>query len=223
MIDIISKYKPEARITTFLNPFSYMICRRNRVQLEYFNVEIDGGLLILLFNLFGIKCNRKSFDMTSLAPIVFKEAISNNKTIYFIGSTPSLIDKSIKNIKSQFPKLKILGYRDGYMNESERSSVFNLICKLNVDYVICGMGTPLQEVFLLGLKKHGWSGFGYTCGGFLHQSANSIEYYPNWINKLNLRSFYRMYDEPQLIRRYFLDYPKAILIIIYDLIKYKIS
>jgi N-acetylglucosaminyldiphosphoundecaprenol N-acetyl-beta-D-mannosaminyltransferase len=191
--------------------------------LESFNVEIDGGLLILVFNLFGLKFNRKSFDMTSLAPIVFNEAIQNNKTIYFIGTTPSLIVRSIKNIKSQFPKLKILGYRDGYMSESERSSVFNLICKLNIDYVICGMGTPLQEVFLLELKEHGWSGVGYTCGGFLHQSANSIEYYPNWINKLNLRSFYRMYDEPKLITRYFVDYPKAILIIIYDLIKYKVS
>ena len=83
------------------------------------------------------------------------------------------------------------------------------------------MGTPLQEQFLIDLQKSGWVGKGYTCGGFLHQTANGIQYYPKWINRLGLRAFYRMYDEPQLIKRYFIDYPQAICIIVFDIIKYK--
>ena len=85
------------------------------------------------------------------------------------------------------------------------------------------MGTPLQEQFLLSLQASGWSGKGYTCGGFLHQTASQINYYPYWINRLGLRAFYRMYDEPKLVKRYFIDYPKAIVIIFYDLIKYRLS
>ena len=213
----------DLKITTFLNPFSYLLARRNKAQLKAFNIKIDGGILVLILNLFGFNCKRKSFDMTSLAPEVFNDAINNNKSIYFIGTKPRVIDLAIKNIQNQFLELNICGYRDGYIDQDQRVVVFDTINSLKADYVICGMGTPLQEQFLIDLQKSGWDGEGYTCGGFLHQTANGIQYYPSWVNTLGLRAFYRMYDEPKLIGRYFIDYPKAIIIIVYDLLMEKIS
>ncbi|HIG08723.1 MAG TPA: glycosyltransferase [Alphaproteobacteria bacterium] len=223
MINIIKNRNKKKNITTFLNPFSYVLAKNNKAQLSHFNIEIDGGLLVKLLNLFGISCKRKSFDMTSLAPIVFNAAIEENKTIYFIGTKLKLIDLAINNIQQKFPELNICGFRDGYLSQEERDNVFADINNLEADYVICGMGTPLQEQFLLDLKETGWKGSGYTCGGFLHQTANGIKYYPHWINQLGLRAFYRMYDEPTLIKRYFIDYPKAIVIIIYDILVYKFT
>ena len=223
MIELIKNKNNNKMITTFLNPFSYLLARCNKHQLSHFNINIDGGLLVILLNLFGFKYKRKSFDMTSLAPVVFNDAINNNKSIYFIGSKPKVIDLAIKNIQEQFPELNICGYRDGYIDQNEMVVVLDIINSLKADYVICGMGTPLQEKFLIDLQKSGWTGKGYTCGGFLHQTAAGIKYYPNWVNTLGLRAFYRMYDEPKLIRRYFIDYPKAIIIILSDLTKDKFS
>lgn len=223
MIKIIKNNINSKRITTFLNPFSYILARNNKEQLSSFNVKIDGGLLVLILKCFGLKAKRESFDMTSLAPLIFNDAIRENKSIYFIGTKPKVIDLAIDNIKSQFPELNICGYRDGYLNDEQRELVLRDISKKNPDYVICGMGTPLQEQFLIDLQEVGWKGQGYTCGGFLHQTANGIEYYPKWITKFGLRAFYRMYDEPKLLKRYFIDYPKAIIIIIYDLIIYKLG
>ena len=221
MINIIQNQDQKKRITTFLNPFSYILLRKNKKQLKFFNIKIDGFLLVILLNIFGLKVKRESFDMTSLAPIIFKDAIKNNQSIYFIGTKVELIDKAINNIKIQYPNLNICGYRDGYFEENERTSILRMITSLNPDYVICGMGAIKQENFLLDLTKYKWQGIGYTCGGFLHQTANDIQYYPHWINRLGLRAFYRMYDEPKLVKRYFIDYPLAICIIIYDLIKQK--
>jgi len=223
MIELIKNKNNNKMITTFLNPFSYLLARCNKHQLSHFNINIDGGLLVILLNLFGFKYKRKSFDMTSLAPVVFNDAINNNKSIYFIGSKPKVVDLAIKNIQDQFPELNICGYRDGYIDQNEMVVVLDIINSLKADYVICGMGTPLQEKFLIDLQKSGWTGKGYTCGGFLHQTAAGIKYYPNWVNTLGLRAFYRMYDEPKLIRRYFIDYPKAIIIILSDLTKDKFS
>ena len=223
MIELIKNKSNNKMITTFLNPFSYLLARSNKDQLSHFNINIDGGLLVILLNLFGFKYKRKSFDMTSLAPVVFNDAIKNNKSIYFIGSKPIVIDLAIKNIQEQFPELNICGYRDGYINDNEMVVVLDIINSLKADYVICGMGTPLQEQFLIDLQKSGWTGEGYTCGGFLHQTAPGIKYYPNWINTLGLRAFFRMYDEPKLIKRYFIDYPHAIIIILFDLFKNKLS
>jgi len=223
MIGLIKNKNNNKMITTFLNPFSYIMARSNKDQLSHFNIKIDGGLLVILLNLFGFKYKRRSFDMTSLAPVVFIDAIKNNKSIYFIGSKPKVIDLAVQNIQLQFPELNICGYIDGYIIQDQRPVIFDTINSLKADYVICGMGTPLQEQFLIDLQKSGWTGIGYTCGGFFHQTALGIQYYPNWVNALGLRAFFRMYDEPKLIRRYFINYPYAVMIIIYDLIKNKFS
>ena len=127
----------------------------------------------------------------------------------------------VNNIRDKFHNLNICGYRDGYFSIEEKKEIMHNIIKIDPDFVICGMGTPKQEEFLLDLSKVGWKGRGYTCGGFLHQTAQNIKYYPKWIDFLNLRAFYRVYDEPKLIKRYMLEYPVAIIYIVYDLIVYK--
>ena len=214
----------DKQLTTFLNLYSYMIVRKNKELLKCFNILIDGIILVWLLKIFGFsRVSRFSFDMTSMAPKVFKESISNNKRIYLIGSKPNVIDDAIKNIKSEFSELNICGFNHGYLNFDERISIFKEIVALKADIVICGMGTPLQEQFLIDLKHYGWKGKGYTCGGFLHQTASDIKYYPTWVDKYNLRGFYRMYDEPYLLKRYFLFYPWALLHYLVDSYNYNIA
>lgn len=213
------------KIVTFLNLYSYLSIRRKSIILESVDVVyIDGFLLVKLLNLLGIKCNRKSFDMSSLAPKVFSEASEKKLSVFIIGTKPKIIDKAIANIKHNFPSLNIIGYRHGYFNnQKEREETLHKIRKLNPDIVICGMGTPLQEEFLVDLRKVGWKGTGYTCGGFLHQTAKRINYYPKWVNKYNLRWLYRLIDEPRLWKRYFIIYPLSITVLLFDFIKYKLE
>jgi len=220
MFNILEK-KP-SKLLTFLNPYSYLLARKEKELFEKFNIFIDGMLLVKVLNLFGFKnIERQSFDMTSLAPIVFKKAIKENQTLYFIGTKPVIIDKAIKNILKDFPELNVVGFRDGYIQDNERKSLYQNIKTLNPDIVICGMGTPLQEQFLVDLQKTGWDGIGYTCGGFLHQTARNIQYYPKWIDKYNIRWIYRIYDEPKLFKRYFWEYPKFFGYFVYDFYKLK--
>jgi exopolysaccharide biosynthesis WecB/TagA/CpsF family protein len=222
LISLIKNNVQQAnKLSTFLNPYSYLIARRNKELFEKFNIKIDGILLVKVLDLFGFRdIKRESFDMTSLAPIVFDEAIKSNNSIYFIGTKAKVIDEAIANIKSSYPDLNIIGYRDGYINEC-RSEVIEDIKNLNPDIVVCGMGTPLQEQFLLDLQNTGWDGIGYTCGGFLHQTARNIQYYPKWVDKYNIRWIYRIYDEPVLFKRYFVEYPKFFWYFLVDYIKYK--
>ena len=116
--------------------------------------------------------------------------------------------------------LNVLRYRDGYFSDKEREDELDLLIKDNPDIVIVGMGTPLQEFFLRDLRELGWQGTGFTCGGYLHQSSNGIDYYPKLIDKLNLRWLYRIYDEPKLFKRYTVDYSKFIFLFAYDVFGY---
>lgn len=208
-------------INTFVNPYSYLLLRKTD-NLNYIdNIFVDGILLVKLFRMIGINVSRKSFDMTSLAPKVFKECTERSKSVYFIGSKKSDVNEFTNIIKKEYPKLNVIGKRDGYFsNRDERSLEIDKLITINPDVLVCGMGTPFQEDFLIDLKKKGWKGAGYSCGGFIHQTVNRLEYYPNFYNKYNLRWLYRIMDEPKLFKRYAFVYPKAMIIFIFDAFKF---
>ena len=206
-------------VNTFVNPYSYLMLRKTPDVLNGVDrILVDGQLMVRLLSWLGVSSvTRKSFDMTSLAPIVFQNTIDSKGTICFVGSKAEEVEASMLIIAEAFPALNIVYFRDGYFSGAERLAELKKIRTLSPDVVIAGLGTPRQEEFLIDLKKIGWNGTGFTCGGFLHQTASGIEYYPVWMDKLNLRWMYRIYDEPVLFKRYFWEYPKAVVQIVYDL------
>ena len=104
----------------------------------------------------------------------------------------------------------------------ERDCFLNELVDLNPDAVVVGMGAILQEQLLSDLYVKGWRGLGFTCGGYIHQTAMSgVNYYPDFIDKYNLRWLYRMIKEPKLIYRYLVSYPQFLFLFIVDLYKYR--
>ena len=159
-------------------------------------------------------------DMTSLAPVLFNLATNEGKSIFFMGSKESEIGQFIDVLKVKFPDVPVKGFRSGYfVSEEEYHTCLEELAAEKPDILVCGMGTPKQEQVLIDLKSKGWDGMGITCGGFIHQTASSFDYYPRLFQKLNIRWVYRIIDEPKLFRRYFIDYPLAFLIIMKDIIR----
>lgn len=217
--------KKKCKNITFLNCYSYYIYRKNcSYYTSFHGIHCDGFLLKNLVKLVGIQTKRKSFDMTSLAPEVFENAEKNNHSVAIVGSKDEYLRLAIENIKKKFVNLNIVESRHGFFeNENEKYKFLEKIKKLSPDIVIVGMGTPLQDLFLKQLKDKGWTGIGYTCGGFIHQTATKgTVYYPKFIDRYNLRWLYRIYDEPKLMKRYAFYYPLSILLFFYDVIKYKL-
>lgn len=223
VFDLISSNVKQGSNNTFINPYSYLKLRNKALLSDVGNIMIDGSLFVMLYNIFLAKNeSRVSFDMTSLAPKVFKQADESSQTLYFVGSKEGEISKAINVIKTKYKNLDVIKYRNGYFSEGEWQKEINTVVKLNPDVVIVGMGTPIQENFLIDLRKKGWEGTGFTCGGFLHQTAKGIQYYPNWIDRFNLRWLYRIYDEPKLLKRYVVDYSKFLFVFFYDVLLYRL-
>lgn len=190
----------DGRIYTCVNPFSYHLVRRNQKLFESMDgLFVDGMTMCLLIRLFwGKHIPRLSFDMSGMAADLF--TYLNNKgterNIYFIGTRQDVLEKTIGQFRKSYPFMNIAGFRNGYFtNDVDRMKTINDIVRISSDFVVVGMGSPLQEQFVYKLKEAGYKGVAFTCGGFLHQSSNNINYYPNWINKYNLRAFYRLFHE----------------------------
>lgn len=202
----------EGKDHTFINPYSYKVlcdCNLERIVGDRFEVGLDGVSLVAVHNLIGLNTvQRQSFDDTSLAPSVFHWAEEHKLDVGLIGGEPSVITGAAIFFKKKYPNLKISYVRDGFYEPEDE---FDVIQKAsNCDLVVCSMGTPRQENFLLALRGIGWHGTGFTCGGYFEQlvEAGGGDYYPKYVDVFHLRWIYRLVKEPKrLWRRYFLDYP----------------
>lgn len=196
----------KARIYTFLNPVSYLTAMRNENLFDRFDgILVDGSILVAAIRLlYGKRIKRRSFDMTSVAASLFRLAQSKDKSVYLIGAKQEQIERSADILREQYPAIRIAGHRNGYFSSpNEITDSCREIIRSNPDYVIAGMGTPLQERFLLQLKDCGYKGIGFTCGGFISQlSMKGVAYYPKWADKYNLRFMYRFCKEQHTRRRY---------------------
>lgn len=208
------------KIYTFLNPVSYLIARKNKkLFLNFDGVFVDGSILIIFIKMFyRFEIKRNSFDMTSFAPRLFEFAILSKKTICLIGSVESEVNQTIHNLQNHYNELNIIGYRNGYFSSDEEIiHEIDHIIKIDPDFVIVGMGIIKQEDFLVKLQNKGYKGIGFTCGGFIHQtSLKLIDFYPKWIDSLNIRFIYRIIKEKHTRKRYFkaaLIFP---IVFIYD-------
>jgi len=207
----------DARIVTFLNPYSLLQIHQSDVDLTKFDkICIDGiALKLFLDKVFGgTSIDRMSFDFTSVAHLVFENAATASQHGFILGSDSDSNHAFLTKVSEMFPGIKLEG-RSGYFdNDAALTDCINSLSASDYDFVVIGMGAVKQEEVAIKLKESGFRGRIYTCGGFIHQTAlNGGEYYPAWVDKLNLRFAYRMFKEPSTIKRYLLDYPKSFILL----------
>lgn len=207
---------------TFINPNSYWIEKKSpsyRQHLSCFDVVLADGIGVVaaarLLNHWPIE--RISFDGTSLAPPVFDLCSRLDVQVFLVGGAEGVAQVAATAIQESWPSIKIVGLCQGYFERPDE--VIEKIRNSGARLVLCGMGSPNQEEFLISLKSSGWRGVAFTCGGFLDQLTQGVQYYPQWVNSLNLRFAYRLYREPaRLWRRYLVQYQYFIGLLLRDLL-----
>ena len=203
----------DARVVTFLNPYSILKLSESKTSLKHFDKLCIDGIALKIFLGFVYKntdIERISFDFTSVANHVFENAAANKECGFVLGSDVKSNSKFINIIHSSFSGIQLEG-RSGYFNDdADLADLLGSLANSNYEFIVIGMGAVKQEEVANTLVENGFKGKIYTCGGFIHQTAmNGGEYYPAWIDKLNLRFVYRMVKEPTTILRYLVDYPKS--------------
>lgn len=195
--------------TSFINPRSYYLAQHDPAYgAALANLDLvlpDGiGIVWALRQLTGVRAARVSFDATSLYHPVFRHLQSIRCPVFIIGGRPGIAEKAAERMKTIYPKLNLAGVMHGYQS---RAHSVRLIKASGARFVLCGMGAPNQEAMLVALKHADFSGCAFSCGGFLDQVVEKREYYPRWVDRLEVRCLYRLMREPRrLCRRYLYEY-----------------
>jgi len=222
LVELLGRSQPDWRafqgqgeralLVTFVNPLSVRIMMNQpgyAADLAAFDITFPDGNLLASSASRQLRrvVARRSFDGNSIALEVFEFCRLNSLKIALIGGVDGVAAAAGAVFAKEFA-VDIAYARSGYFNgEPEVHQCHSEIKARSVDVVICGMGAPYQDRFLLGLKTSGWNGLGFTCGGYLDQALTGVKYYPEWVNRFNLRAPYRLLREPRrLWRRYLIEY-----------------
>ena len=201
----------EPKTVSFINPVNYFKLVENEQACRIDSYFFDGILAQMLVGFVTKRSyQRISFDYTSLAPYFFEYCEDNDKTIYVLGAKECELLKFLEIIHSTYPGMKVLGWHNGYFSSEQYIAVKQSIRELKPDVVICGLGCPKQEEIAVDVRSVCSSTAAITCGGFIHQTQNKLQYYPWWINRLGLRMPYRFLKEPHTRNRIY-SYPRFIL------------
>jgi exopolysaccharide biosynthesis WecB/TagA/CpsF family protein len=217
----ISAGCPTGALITYANLFGYPLMRPAPDLYGSFDyVALDGiALAVILRYLFpDLVIRRRSPDLTSLVPLLFDQrAGANSRSVYLVGGTPADARTASEHLSLAFPNARFIGARAGYFgSEQEWAAFAEELSELQPDITLVGMGTPLQDLVAVDLRRRGVLGTIMTCGGFLSQTAQKTAYYPKFVDRFNLRWAYRAIREPHVRRRLYRDYPRGAAQVIRD-------
>lgn len=131
---------------------------------------------------------------------IVEKFADSDKTFYIVGSTDDVINKTIAQLKERFSNLKIAGYRNGYLNNTDVEELEQNIERIKPDFVFIAMGMPKQEKLMARLyNKHRAVYLGL--GGSFDVFTGSVKRAPKWWIDHKVEFAYRLLKQPSRIKR----------------------
>ena len=130
------------------------------------------------------------------------------KTFYLLGGKQNVIEETVAKLKSEFPAIRILGYRNGYIKTTEEKHLLiQDIVEKKPDVIFVAMGSPKQEYLMEEIQNQHNAIF-QGLGGSFDVYTGHVERAPEWWVNHNLEFAYRLIKEPKRIKRqiYLLKY-----------------
>jgi len=214
--------KKNKTIITYVNHHVFNICKRNQEIKELINksniCHIDGVGIWFALKILGNN-KFKKFNWTDYGFEFLRICQENKWKIFFLGSRSELLKLFSKKIKSEYPKLIVAGFIDGYEG-IENKNVIDTINMAKADILWVGMGSPKQEMWI----KKNYEEINVTViqsvGGIIDYMAGKRTRGPKFIRVLGLEWLVRVLHNPKIYsKRYFIGG----VIFIYQIIKLKIN
>lgn len=125
---------------------------------------------------------------------------------YLLGGEPGVAQQAAQRLRTQFPKLNILGAEEGiphgrYDDATLRSHVAERIGQTRPDIVLVAFGAPRQDLFIAENATRLHAPILMGVGGSFDFLAGRIARSPQWLRSLGLEWLWRLIQEPHRLGR----------------------
>ncbi|MDB4401245.1 WecB/TagA/CpsF family glycosyltransferase, partial [Akkermansiaceae bacterium] len=124
-----------------------------------------------------------------------------DKSFYLIGGSQKVIEQTVSKLRTDFPCIRILNYRNGFFdNENEEKALIQDVKNFGPDFVFVGCGSPRQEILMQSMQQEHdciYQGLGGSFDVYTGKKKRAPDF---WI-KANLEWAYRLVSQPSRIKR----------------------
>lgn len=191
------------RFIITVNPETLMISENDNelkaILDSNFSYVADGIAVVKAARKLGINVNERITGI-DIAEYLLNVANENSYSIYLFGAKEDVIGLLVDKIKSEYQNIKILGYKNGYVEDKDKA--MNEIINLKPDICMVALGIPLQEKLIYKYFDKVKKGIYIGVGGSFDVLSGSKKRAPKIFIKLNLEWLYRIVKEPKRIKRF---------------------
>ena len=222
MVDVAALRRESSRpalVFTSANGQVLSMCARHaairKLFLDTDLIHADGMPIVLASRLL---CNRplpERVATTDLFHDVAKVAQDRGTTFYLLGGTSSVVEQAVRRARLLYPRLKIVGYRDGYFSREEEPAIVEAIDAARPDILWVALGAPAEQRFSMRNRERLRKvGIIKTSGGLFDFLSGKNSRAPKWMQAASLEWAYRTWLEPRrLAGRYIVTNPHAMYLL----------
>lgn len=123
------------------------------------------------------------------------------KSFYLIGAKQVIVENTVSKLRQEFPGIKILNFRNGYISDEEIPLLKEDIKDKRPDIVFVAMGSPKQEFLMDQLIKE-YPALYAGLGGSFDVYSGEVKKVPDWWEKFYLpEGLYRVLSDRKKIKR----------------------
>lgn len=178
-------------------------------------INADGQPLVTMSKLKLLEPLPERVATTDLFHIVARKAQAVGLTFYMFGADEGENEAAVANVRSLYPKLKIVGHSHGYLRGEALRSKVDEINALAPDYLWVALGVPYEQAFVEEFMPRLCNvGVIKTSGGLFNFLSGSRPRAPNWMQNIGLEWAWRIWLEPRrLFWRYLTTNPRALYLL----------
>lgn len=125
----------------------------------------------------------------------------HQKSFYLVGGRDPVITATVATLKKEFPDIRILGFRNGYLaSDDEKVKLIHDIIEKKPDVVFVAMGSPKQELLMEEMQRSHPAVY-QGLGGSFDVYTGHVRRAPSWWVEHHLEWFFRLLQEPTRIKR----------------------
>jgi N-acetylglucosaminyldiphosphoundecaprenol N-acetyl-beta-D-mannosaminyltransferase len=172
----------------------------------------DGAPLVLLARMLHTPIPERVAGV-DLTVAVIAEAERTQRSVYFLGGDPAVLEAAVARLEQQFPGLEVCGRSaprvDLETPTADEEAALEEIRRTEPDLLFLFLGTPKQEKWFWRRASRLPATVGLAVGGTVDMLAGSRRRAPRWVQQIGMEWLWRLVQDPKRLAHRYLVQDRA--------------
>ncbi|MBQ8117280.1 MAG: WecB/TagA/CpsF family glycosyltransferase [Lachnospiraceae bacterium] len=159
-------------------------------------INADGASIVWAAKKLGVPLKERVAGIDLFENLV-KVAAEKGYKIYLFGAKEEVVTKVKDIFEKQYPKLQIVGYRNGYFTEDDEPQIVADMAASGADMMFVAFSSPKKEYWVNKYINQLNIPFVMGVGGSFDVVAGVTDRAPKWMQNHGMEWFYRFIQEPK--------------------------